>query len=219
MKQTILTSNLNVSLIIRAFRNKTNHFVKALKCLTLVMLLIIPFNSFAQTDDAYAEGNKIFQAGITFGYYGYGYVGSRSGVTIPLTASLEYGINDYLSVGPYVGFASWGYTGYNNYKYSWTYISFGGRGSFHYVPLLNEVFETDLDESKYDFYITVLLGAELRHYKSNDVYYDNFYGNSTKIIFGPVAGFKYYFSNAFGVYFEGGRGAFGYGTLGVSLKF
>src|SRR5690606_28712685 len=61
-------------------------------------------------DLAYNQDDKIAQLGISFGTYGYGfgYVGSRS-FTLPVTASLEFGFHEYLSAGPFIGFASWRY--------------------------------------------------------------------------------------------------------------
>jgi len=196
--------------------------------LPLVLITFLSFQAFSQEENidnqqdttiskdlSYNEGDLILQVGTSFGYYGYGYVGSRTGFTLPLTASVEYGITENISVGPYLGFARWSYE-YTDYKYSWTFISLGGRGSFHYLPYFNEIFESDLDESKYDFYLTLIAGIELRNYSTT--YDTDRYDNDVNVIFGPVFGFKYYFNPSFSVFFEGGRGAFGYGNIGVSMK-
>jgi len=166
---------------------------------------------------AYQEGDKIFMAGLSFGYYGYGYVGSRSVSVPPITAALELGIHEYISVGPYLGYASWNYKG-SNYDYGWDFISVGARGSFHYVPLLNEALDLDLDEEKLDFYFTLIMGLEFQTY-NGETFGGYNYANNTDFVFGPVLGFKYKFNDKFGAYFEGGRGAFGYGTLGVAVHF
>ena len=205
--------------------------MKKFHLLTLVLITFLSFQAFSQEENidnqedttisedlSYNEGDIILQVGTSFGYYGYGYAGSRTGFTLPLTATLEYGITENISVGPYLGFARWSYEGYSDYRYSWTFISLGARGSFHYLPYFNEIFESNLDESKYDFYLTLIAGIEIRNFSSSDDYYDDYYDNDVNGVFGPVFGFKYYFNPSFGVFFEGGRGAFGYGKIGVSLK-
>jgi hypothetical protein len=206
--------------------------MKKIYLLTLVFVTILSTTAFAQeetNDDpqdttktnldlSYNKGDVLAQAGISLGYYGYGYSGSRTGFTLPITASLEYGISDKISAGPYAGFARWSYK-YYDYKYSWTFISLGARGSFHYTQFFNEIFDTDLDESKYDLYVTVIAGIEIRNFSSSDDFFTDYYDNDVTGVFGPMLGFRYYFNPSFSAFFEGGRGAFGYGNFGVSMKF
>ncbi len=169
-------------------------------------------------DLAYSQGDKIAQLGVSFGTYGYGftYVGNR-GFTLPLTASLEFGFHEYLSAGPYVGFASWRYD-FSTTDYRFTTFTAGARGSFHYLPLINDALDLGLDESAWDFYVTLMLGIE--SYSWN---YDNDFpglnSNSTSFAFNGVVGFRYKFNKNWGVYFEGGRGAIGYATIGGSFTF
>ncbi len=171
---------------------------------------------------AYNKGDKIFMAGISFGYYGYGYLGGRSVSVPPLTAALELGIHENFSVGPYVGYASWSYD-YISFNYSWNFIAVGARGSFHYVPVLNEALDLSLDEEKLDFYVTLIVGLEFQTRTGDDnlsgIFGENDSDTDISPQFGPVLGFKYKFNDKFGVYFEGGRGAFGYGTIGVAIHF
>ena len=174
---------------------------------------------------AYNEGDKIFMAGISFGYYGYGLGSGRSVSVPPLTAALELGIHENFSVGPYVGYASWGWDNRLlgvNYNYRYNFLAIGARGSFHYVPILNEALDLSLDEEKLDFYVTLLVGLEFQSYNGEDFggpFGDRYNDNYTRFRLGPVLGFKYKFNDRFGAYFEGGRGAFGYGTLGVAIHF
>ncbi len=183
----------------------------------LVLLVLLVFGSYdAKAQRAYEEGDKILMAGISFGTYGYGYMGSRSGGMVPLYASLEFGIHEYFSVGPYVGYASYNYDwGFG--RYSWNFLSVGAKGSFHYVPIINEAFDFDLDEEKFDFYISLFLGYENRSFSGDDFGFN--YGNEGRLVFAPVTGFKYNFNPQFGVFAELGRGAFGYATIGVSYRF
>ena len=171
---------------------------------------------------AYNKGDKIFMAGISFGYYGYGLGSGRSVSVPPLTAALELGIHENFSVGPYIGYASWGWENrVLGYDYRYNFLAVGARGTFHYVPLLNEALDLSLDEEKLDFYVTLIVGLEFQRYSGEDfngVFGDNLnFSNSVGPQFGPVLGFKYKFNDKFGAYFEGGRGAFGYGTIGVAI--
>ncbi len=167
---------------------------------------------------AYNKGDKIFMAGISFGGYSYGYLGGRSVSIPPLTAALEFGVHENFSVGPYVGYASWNYD-YTSFNYSWNFLAVGVRGSFHYVPVLNEALDLSLDEEKFDFYVSLLVGMEFQTFSGDEFggLFGDAYGNNSRFRLGPVLGFKYKFNDKFGVYFEGGRGAFGYGTIGLAI--
>lgn len=169
----------------------------------------------SQAQNAYEQGDNILNAGISLGGYSYGYVGARSGGFIPLTASLEHAMTDKLSIGAYAGYASWKYD-YSGGKYGWNFYSVGAKGSFHYLPLLNEAIDLGLDEEKIDLYISVLAGLEMRKYSADGTVFD--YGNSTFFRLGPVLGGRYMFNPKVGAFFEAGRGALGYGTIGVTAR-
>lgn len=198
------------------------NFIKMNNIMKKIFLTLFIFCTFfmaygqqveVETDNlAYNEGDLLINAGFSFGYYGYGLTGSRSLGLIPLTANLEYGFHEYISIGPYIGYASWDYD-WVGADYNWSLLSIGGRGSFHYLPLLDDALDTDLDLEKLDFYVTLILGVEIGTSNTDVI------NNDTDVVFGPVLGFKYLFNPNIGVYLEGGRGTFGYGTLGVALKF
>jgi outer membrane immunogenic protein len=193
---------------------------KVLFTLVLLSSLFITHQADAQeTMAAYQKGDKLFYAGISFGTYGYGYLGARSGGFIPVNAALEFGVHDNISVGPYLGYASWRYNYGGGARYSWNFYSVGLRGSFHYLPYLNEFLDLNIDPGKFDFYATLLAGVEVRRFSSTDTFLEGYYDNQTGIAFGPFLGFKYMFNDKIGAYLEGGRGAFGYGTLGIAAKF
>jgi hypothetical protein len=162
---------------------------------------------------------NIIQGGVSFGYYGYGYIGSRTGISVPVTAAYEKYIHDYVSVGGFIGYAGYRYEDVNDQKYGWTFLSFGARGSYHFIHFLNEALDQDIDSEKFDFYISLMLIMESRSFSSESAFYDNYYDNEFNINIGPVAGFRYIFTDNLSLYFEGGRGTFGYGTLGVSYFF
>lgn len=168
----------------------------------------------------YQKGDIAVNAGITFGLIGYGYglYGSSSGFP-PLSVNAEYSINDKFAVGPYVGLYTRSYKYGSGYNDRFTALSFGARGTFHATPFLNETLNLSIDEEKIDLYGTVILGFESYSWNFDEKYGGNYYySNGSRIIFGPILGVLYNLNPSLGIFFEGGRGAFGYGTLGVTAK-
>jgi hypothetical protein len=200
--------------------------------LTLIVLAVLmgvqPL--FAQEDDMAEEVDSqpnefvrnhqnIFQGGASFGYWGYGFVGNRVGISVPLTIAYEKYFHDYVSAGGFLGYASYKYEDASNQRYGWTFVDFGARASFHYIHFLNEQLDMDIDAEKFDFYLTAMLIFESRSFTAEDTFYEDYYDSEFGINLGTVAGFRYKFNNNLSVYFEGGRGTFGYGTFGVSYFF
>lgn len=187
-----------------------------------VLLMGVTNNASAQGEKAFEKGDVSLNMGMSFGLigYNYGFYGNRS-FPLPLTANLEYGINEYLGVGGYVGYLGISY-GSSVDRYKFRNYSFGVQGVFHASSILNEVLRLDIDESKVDFYAKLLLGFETYSWKydGNDVISNYYYSSSgSSAVFGPALGTRYLFNPNFGVYLEGGRGAFGWFTLGASIKF
>lgn len=176
------------------------------------MMLAVCWESSAQ----YEKGDLAVNAGISFGLigYGYGYYGSGSGF-LPISVSGEYSINERFAVGAYVGFFS---RSYSSGEFRFTALSFGGRGTFHASSFLRDNLDWNVSE-KLDIYGSVLLGVETLSWKYRDENINGYYSNNSRMIFGPVVGVRYFFSPNFAGYFEGGRGAFGLGTLGITAKF
>ncbi|MEX2485031.1 MAG: hypothetical protein WED10_10740 [Brumimicrobium sp.] len=178
------------------------------------------------TAQAYTSRNVYLNAGVsflfdpyrpsTFGYWSnYNY-----SFTPPVTASLEVGISDLFSVGGYASHRSYGWdytTAAGKYKYTNRRMSFGGRFSFHYLALANEILGIGMDEEKLDFYVTGIVGVNV-HTRS-DIEPD-FRKTDTDLrpFFGPILGFRYMFNNNFGAYLESGRGSLGYANIGLTLK-
>lgn len=188
------------------------------KIITLAAFLFMAFTSgaFAQ----YQKGDISVNAGLSLGTFGYGYgfYGSSSGF-LPVTANLEYSINDRFAVGPYVGIYSRTYQ-YLTYKDRFTAFSFGGRGTFHASGFLNELFNWNINEEKLDLYATVILGIESRSWSWDDEYdVDRLYDNEAYLEFGPLVGIRYNFNPSFGAFFETGGGTFGLATIGFTAKF
>jgi hypothetical protein len=161
--------------------------------------LMVAFSSSAQ----YNKGNFILNAGLGLGYYY-----APAGVALQFNG--EYFFTDKLSIGPYLGVASWsrGYFG-DNYKY--TFIDFGARGSYHF----NEIF--GITNDKIDVYGGVFLGFVTASYSGpGGSIDDNSYGSTARA--GIHAGARYFFSPKVGAY-----GELGYGmaplSIGLTFKF
>lgn len=185
------------------------------KRLTVIACLVCGVVS--TTMAQYEKGDLTASAGISFGLigYGYGYYGGASGF-LPVSLNVEYSVNDAFAIGPYVGMYSRSY-GAGDYRFR--ALSFGARGTFHAGNFLNDNLNMSINTEKVDIYAALLLGVETYSWKYADNIADGYYANGSRVIFGPVLGIRYLFSPNFGAFFEGGRGAFGYGTLGVSGRF
>ncbi|MGM0579276.1 MAG: hypothetical protein ACQETL_01260 [Bacteroidota bacterium] len=185
-----------------------------MKKLTIILIALISLFSIDAKSQSFEKGENIFNAGLGFGYYGYGFVYNRSFSIPALTANYEVGLGDFIGVGPYVGIASWNYSG-TGFDGGYSIFAVGGRASFHLTDvLLNNFMELDVDE-KWDFYATIIMGLNFDLYSGD---FQDVENNSVRPSFGPIFGFRYLFSDNFGMYLEGGRGSFSYGTIGLSLK-
>lgn len=186
-----------------------------MKKFSLTLIISLFFSTLAMTQDlAYDKGDHLFNAGFGLGYYNYGFGFGRSFSIPAVEANFEIGIHEYIGIGPYAGFVSWNYTN-PNFRGDFAIVTFGGRASFHYTTLLEELLETDLSSDVLDLYVTMILGAEFENYSGD---FESNYDDQTSVFLGPVVGARYYISKSFGVYAEGGRGSFSFLKLGLSLK-
>lgn len=184
-----------------------------------ISLLLLAGQQVTAQNDAYNIGDKTASLGIGLGYRGVALYGSRALGFPPITIAGEYGFHEYVSAGAFLGFASWK-TDWIVTSYSINYFSAGARASFHYLPLLNENLELDIDEEKFDFYLSVIAGLRFENYKfENEVTGPYSFNNSVSLLFGPFAGFKYMVTEQIGLFAEGGWNAFGFFTLGASARF
>jgi hypothetical protein len=166
------------------------------------------------------RGTSILAAGFSLGNYGYGFLGNRSVSVPPFTAYYEYGVHQYITIGPSFGYARWSYRYANAFNYSWTFMHIGARGSFHLTSFINEFLGDTFDEETFDIYASVISGIELRNYSANFTGGSGLdYDNDWNLFFGPILGIRYYFNPRLAVFFEGGRGALGVATFGVSTRF
>lgn len=167
---------------------------KTLKFLCVAVMLFSA--TFASAQARYEKGDKLLNLGIGLGYY-YG------GGGIPLIASLEFAVNEVITIGPYFGYTSRGYSG----GWRYTFIDFGVRGSYHF----SELFQ--IDNEQVDIYGGANLGYAISSYS-----YDGFGGDNdlypSRVQFGLHAGARYFFSNS-----VAGYGELGFGLAPLALGF
>lgn len=147
----------------------------------------------------------------------------------PISAALDIGVTDDISVGGYLGFttASWkesgrGYCNMHNngywYNYTdtyrWNYYLFGVRGAFHFARFI--------DNDKVDLYAGLLLGARYAHYSwsTDDPCPKSAYTSGqtgSGLLLAGFVGCRYRFTDKIGVFAELGYGI-SFATVGVNFK-
>ena len=163
--------------------------------------LFLLMNNVCQAQADLSKGNVLLNGGLGFGYY---YAG---GVSINFNA--EFSITDEIGIGPYLGFTTWRY-GYFGYRYNYTFIDFGVRGSYHFARLFN------VTNDRFDPYGGIFIGYLSSSYSGPDGFdYSDPYGGAFRA--GIHAGARYYFTSKFAGYGEVGVGLSPL-TLGLTLK-
>jgi hypothetical protein len=158
-----------------------------------LMLFFVSTTGFSQ---AFSKSDKLLNAGLAIGTYGYGGIG--------FGGTFEFGVTDDISVGPTVG-----YSGTTDSGYGFSVLSIGGRGSYHFNRLFN------LTNDKLDIYAGAGLGYRRVGY-DNPYLVGYSYGSGVLLL--AHVGIRYYFSDKMGVYGEAGSGV---GALqgGITFKF
>ncbi len=190
--------------------------------LLVVIFAVFSINALSQdrTGISY-RGRNLYGAGITVVNYSYDYIGSRSMRLPPSSAYLEIGVSNNITAGPFAGYAKWDYefTGFETpFNYSWSFINTGVRASFHITGLLSDLFNANINENRVDWYVTGYLGMEYRQYATQTPGFEDFHSNKFSLIYGPLAGVRYYFGNNLAFYTEAGLGTLGIFTFGLSLR-
>lgn len=164
------------------------------------VIAMICFATFASAQGRYDKGDVLVNAGIGLGYY---YAGG-----VPLLLSAEFGVNDAITVGPYLGYTSYNWAYSTGYRLS--FIDFGVRGSYHF----NELFE--IRNEKVDVYGGAFLGYVVTSYPSEfrDWDLDPYPG---RVRLGIHAGIRYFFSESVAGYGELGAGIAPL-SLGLTFK-
>ncbi len=130
-----------------------------------------------------------------------------------MIAYYETGVHQYITVGPFVAFSSWDYGDRQR-----SFLTLGGRGSFHLTPYLNDWFDAAIDEHKLDIYGALVSGFDLRSYGALEGHDESGFGQTVRFFVGPFAGARYYISDNLAIYSEIGLGPLGALSGGVSWE-
>lgn len=172
-----------------------------------VLFILVGLNNIQA--QGYQAGSKTLNLGV-----GFGMAGIEGEATLPpISAGLQFGLTDKISVGGIVGYSGssykFGFFG-SNYEWKYSYIIIGARGEYHLLEPNN----------KLDAYGGVTVGYQLLSVTepSNLPKFGNAYSaKGSAILFGFHVGGRYALSNSFGVFGELGYGM-GYVTVGAFLR-
>ena len=130
---------------------------KSIYSLIAIIALCILTHSNSQAQ-SYKMGDNLLNVGIGVGVYSYG--------GLPIGASFEHGFTEQISAGGFIDYLSWK-NSYSSYNYSWRFIYFGARGSYHLNELLN------LNDDKFQTALLDACGTGVPRYdflKNNSIY-------------------------------------------------
>jgi opacity protein-like surface antigen len=165
-----------------------------MKRILFIVVLLVAFGTFF-AQNPIAEGQSQFNAGFGF-----------SNSNVPVYLGFDHGVSRDITLGGEFSFNSY-HDNYNHYEYDHSVIGISGNLNYHF----NYVLDIPRD---WDFYI----GPNLGYYIWNS---PNDYpgSHSDGIGFGAQIGWRYYFSEKFGINLEfGGGNTFSGGKFGISLK-
>ena len=171
----------------------------------LAALALIGSVSLANAQEVFHKGTTAINVGVGLGSY-------YNSLSIPpLSVSLDYGVADNLingnngsiSVGGFAGYAASSYSS-SVYKTTYSYISLGGRGAFHYqfAP-------------KLDTYAGLMVSYDIASASSNNV--DTSWVATSGINWTLFLGGRYFFTEKIGGFAELGYGFYNL-NLGVTFK-
>ncbi|MES2690630.1 MAG: outer membrane beta-barrel protein [Bacteroidota bacterium] len=129
----------------------------------------------------------------------------------PIGVSYEYGFHENISGGAYLGYSGADYE-FAGYKWTYSYIIVGARGSWHF---------DFLDSDKLDPYAGLLLGyniASVSVEKPAGATYTPPVATAGGVVIGGHLGMRYHFNEKLGAFAELGYGI-AFLQLGVTAKF
>ena len=188
-----------------------------MKRVVLVLLILVLGSSFAFSFDlldyppALRGGNFLIDLGIGYGGWGSSY-GRLHVPPIVVTGEYCLPVGVPISVGAMFAFSRYedSYSWLRDYKWTFTYLTFAGRGNWHWNLPVNGL----------DLYTGLSLGYQhgIVSYSGPDQDYANYRGSSVSDLYwGFQAGAHYYFTNNIGVMAEVGYPI--YIKAGLALKF
>ncbi len=172
---------------------------KKLYSILFASAMLFSFTSNAQHD----EGQSNINIGIGFAAFGL----SGDATVPPISGSYEYGINDNISVGAFVG-----YTASEQdlifAKATYSYLVFGARGSYH-KELIDDV----------DTYAGIMVAYNSVGFDIDDPAFENLFDTDLSgIVPGVYLGARYHFTDNLGAFLELGYGVSAV-NLGLTVRF
>lgn len=145
----------------------------------------------------------------------------------PIALQAERYINEYFTYGVLLGFYRDKYTNdtlSSNFHRDFN-IGFGGLASFHYGKWLEHITHNKVRFNDFDLYLTlglnwVVTNSTIRenYHLQNDMP-EKLDETTVDFNFGPIAGVRYYITDAFAMNLEIGTGNLGLVTMGISWDF
>ncbi|MEZ4772446.1 MAG: hypothetical protein R3D00_04625 [Bacteroidia bacterium] len=172
----------------------------------------------ANISQAQNHAVRDFTISPAIGIGGFGNYGNYTTFSLPVIVQAEYGLTDELSFGPFISYSRFKYGGVISYAYNWHVINVGGRVSYRFMPLIEQLASRELNTGKWDFYATAFLSYENVVYRAKEGPLPN--GGTrlkTRLRFGPSLGAKYYIKPNIAPFVETGITTFGTISAGVSL--
>ncbi len=168
---------------------------------TFILLAMAFFGFMSVSQAQFEQGQKDANIGIGLGAT----FGTGSVQLPPVSFSLDYGFNDNISIGGYVGYSSFKEE-VMSWSWKYTYIIVGVRGAYHLALV-----------DKLDTYAGVMLGYNIASAKFAGSHNGIPEPKVGGIAYSGFVGARYHFGDKFGVF-----GEVGYGiallNLGLTLK-
>lgn len=165
------------------------------------------------------KGDFLISPGISIGHRKTNnyFNSNRTGVIPEISLSVEYALEDELSIGPIASFYA------RTYKYEDTLEVYtfnahryfvGARASYHFGKFLERNLFTDLNSEFLDIYITFGAGYKGTYFINDR----QRLSNSGKITGIALGGLRYMFFEKIGLFAEGGLGPFAVFMFGLTVR-
>ncbi|MFN6943788.1 MAG: hypothetical protein ACK4ND_02500 [Cytophagaceae bacterium] len=174
----------------------------------------------ALTDRAYQQYDLLISGAISFPYHRvHTYENShRTGSQVPLSAYLDYGLTNNISIGTYGGYSKrfYRYAGNVNGQeidFAANEYVFGFRSTLHYLPLLEKLMgDEDFQSDRLDLYVYVMGGYRIVEFININFDSQNHWTG------GVMTGARWYLYGGLGIFGELGYGVFGFGNAGLTFR-
>ena len=183
------------------FITKQSKKIKMKKQILILLILAIGTTCSVQAQKAFRKGNILLSPAVGVGHnYHHGKYNS---LNPSFFFSADFGVHDYVSVGPYAG---------ATFFHDATGIDFGGRVNFHWWQLLDDKVQADLKQNQLDIYATLWVGSEFFNDNHDHKHHDFDVGFTQGIRWYPNA------NKRFAIFGEFGYTPIAFANLGATFK-